>query len=119
MMGSEFLPSVDTMEVLGVTFAASGSFVEQADIRMTKCRNSSFALSDAGMCYPGLQSNTKSYLYKTICQPTLMYAAEALPFSDTLINKLQNTQGSIMKRVVASLKDPITHNPLMHWVSPL
>ena len=44
-------------------------------------------------------SDTKSYLYRYICQPTLMYGLDAINFSAPVLNKLQNTQGSIMKRV--------------------
>ena len=54
-------------------------------IRLTKCRNSSIALSGAGMCYPGLASETKSHLFKTICQPTLIYGLDSVPISNTIV----------------------------------
>ena len=46
-------------------------------------------------------SDAKSYLYRSICQPTLMYGLDAINLSAPLLKKLQNTQGSIMKESVA------------------
>ena len=57
------------------------------------------ALSDVGMCYLGIMSDAKSYLYRYICQTTLMYGLDAINLSAPVLTKLQNTQGSIMKRV--------------------
>ena len=33
------------------------------------------------MCYPGIMSDAKSYLYRSICQPTLMYGLDAINLS--------------------------------------
>ena len=53
------------------------NFNQHVDNRITKCRNSSFSLSDVGMCYPVVISDTKSYLFPTICQPRLVYGLDA------------------------------------------
>ena len=91
--------NVSSMDVLGVTFTTKGTYYAHIDNRIQKCRNSSFSLSEVGMCYPGLASDTKSYLFKTICQPTLMYGLDAISVSDASIRKMDSTQGSIMKRL--------------------
>ena len=57
-----------------------------------------YALSDIGMCYPGIMSDAKSYLYRSICQPNLMYGLDAINLSAPILTKLQNTLGSIMKK---------------------
>ena len=51
------------------------------------------------MCYPGVMSDTKSYLFRTICQPTLLYGLDAVDLNKNMMKKLENAQGGIMKRV--------------------
>jgi len=51
------------------------------------------------MCYPGVMSDTKSYLFRTICQPTLLYGLDAVDLNNNMIKTLENVQGGIMKRV--------------------
>ena len=51
------------------------------------------------MCYPGTMSDTKSYLFQSICQPTRLYGLDAVNLSSSMIKKLENVHGSIMKRV--------------------
>ena len=93
------IQNAESIDILGVTFSIKSDFNQHVDSRTAKCRNSSFALSDVGMCYPGIMSDAKSYLYSSICQPTLMYGLDAINLSAPMLKKLQNTQGSIIKRV--------------------
>ena len=51
------------------------------------------------MAYPGLNTLSKTHLYKTICKPTLMYGIESLNISNKCVKELQSTQGFIMKQV--------------------
>ena len=98
-LGSNPIQNAESVEILGVTFTSKCDFTHNVDNRITKCRNSSFSLSDVGMCYPGTMSDTKSYLFQSICQPTLLYGLDAVNLSSSMIKKLENVQGSIMKRV--------------------
>jgi len=98
-LGEHCITNVECIDILGVSFSAVGNYASHVTTRLTKCRNSSFALSGAGMCYPGLASETKSHLFKTICQPTLMYGLDPVPISNAMVKQLENTQGAIMKRV--------------------
>ena len=96
------IQNAKSIDILGVTFSIKSDFNQHVDsrtMRTAKCRNISFALSDVGMCYPGIISDAKSYLYRSICQPTLMYGLDAINLSAHMLKKLQNTQGSIIKRV--------------------
>ena len=43
------------------------------DNRISNCRRSFYGLSSSGMCYPGLSSETKSYIWKTVCSPVLTW----------------------------------------------
>ena len=51
------------------------------------------------MCYPGLNSVSKSHLYKSICLPTLCYGLESINITDKCMKTLESTQGGIMKQV--------------------
>jgi len=44
-------------------------------------------------------SDTKSYLFYSICQPTLLYGLDAVNININMVKKIENMQGSIMKRV--------------------
>jgi len=63
---------------MGVTFPVKTDFNQHVDNRITKCRNSSYCLSDIGMCYPGVMSDTKSDLFRFICQSTLLYCLDVV-----------------------------------------
>ena len=48
------------------------------DNRISNCRRSFYGLSSSGMCYPGLSSEAKSYIWKTVCSPVLTYGLECV-----------------------------------------
>jgi hypothetical protein len=98
-LGNNQIHNADSIDILGVTFTAKTDFNQHVNNRITKCRNSSFSLSDVGMCYPGVMSDTKSYLFRSVCQPTLLYGLDAVNININMMKKLENTQGGIMKRV--------------------
>ena len=72
-----------------------------------------FSLSNIGMSYPGLNTNSKVHLYKTICQPTLMYGLDCLSLTKRNIDDVQATQGRIMKHV-CGLGKRSRHSALLH-----
>ena len=82
-----------------MNFSSSGNYNDHVSSRMNKCKRSMFSLSNIGMSYPGLNTNSKVHLYKTICQPTLMYGLDCLSLTKRNIDDVQATQGRIMKHV--------------------
>ncbi len=58
-----------------------------------------YSLSNVGMSYPGLNTSSKVHLFKTICQPTLLYGIDCISMSEKCIQNIQSTQGGIMKQV--------------------
>jgi len=98
-LGNNQIHNSHSIDILGVTFISKTNFNQYVDNRITKCRNSSFSLSDVGMCYLGVMSDTKSYLFRAICQPTILYSLDAVDLNNNMIKKLENEQGGIMKRV--------------------
>ena len=57
-----------------------------------------YSLNSIGMCYPGLNSVSKSHLYKSICLPTLCFDLESINITDKCMKTLESTQGGIMKQ---------------------
>ena len=105
--------TVSNLEILGVNFSSSGNYNDHVSSRMNKCKRSMFSLSNIGMSYPGLNTNSKVHLYKTICQPTLMYGLDCLSLTKRNIDDVQVTQGRIMKHV-CGLGKRSRHSALLH-----
>ena len=52
------------------------------------------------MCYPGLNSSSKMHLFRSVCQPTLMYGVKCLTSSSSKhVHILNSAQGSVVKHV--------------------
>ena len=45
-------------------------------------------MSNIGMCYPGLNFSSKMHLFRSVCQPILMYGVECLNISSKRVNIL-------------------------------
>ena len=93
------IETVSNLDILGVNFNCNAKYDNYVQTRIQKCTRSVYSLSNVGMCYPGLNTVSKVHLYKTICQPTLMYGSECLAINDKCVNGMQSAQGSIMKQV--------------------
>ena len=89
--------NVSEMDLLGVTFQCNGTSTAHVDNRISNCRRSFYGLSSSGMCYPGLSSEAKSYIWKTVCSPVLTYGLEYAYLNKTGINKLESLQGRCIK----------------------
>jgi hypothetical protein len=55
-------------------------------------------LKDSGLSYPGTASDVKSYLWKTMCQPILLYGFDSVTPSATNLKSLESTQGTLLKK---------------------
>ena len=53
-----------------------------------------------GLSYPGLNSDVKAYLWKSICCPTLAYGMESIMLSQKELKELKTAQCNIIKRVM-------------------
>ena len=83
--------------------------------RVQKCKRSMYALSNSGMRYPGLSSSTKSHLFRSVCQPTLMYGVECLIVTSKNINDLNSAQGSVTM-YVAGVSGPVIAPSCRRWM---
>ena len=107
------LDTVNEVELLGVTIDNKGSYNSHVSKRISACRRSMFRLSPYGMCYPGLHASVKSYLWKAIGAPTLLYGSDCIPLSSNNIKDLISSQGTIIKNVLG-LSKRNHHTNLMH-----
>ena len=57
-----------------------------------------YALSHAGMVYPGATTDVQSYLYKRTCQPALTCGLECINMSQCQIGEVNSIQGKLMKQ---------------------
>ena len=96
-LGNTKLPVIERQETLGVTFSRVG-FTDHINNRMKSCRGSYYSLANAGLCYPGLSTESKVYLWKTVCVPSLTYGCEAVALSDRHISLMESCQGSLVKQ---------------------
>jgi hypothetical protein len=100
-LNGEKIQVVDSLEILGVTFDNRNSHIES---RVSKCRRAFYSLRDAGLAYPGCSTNVKSYLWKSICQPVLLYGSECLNMSEQSLKTLDTTQGNLLKQALGFSK---------------
>jgi hypothetical protein len=92
------LENVNSLTVLGTVYNKSGKYDEHVDNRISACRRSIYGLQDIGMCYPGLRSNTKAHIWKTVGVPTLTSGLDCLPLTKAQLSKLESAQGCVIKR---------------------
>jgi len=50
------------------------------------------------MAYPGAATDIKSYLWKSVCQPVLMYGLDGIPLYKNCITCMDTTQGNVVKQ---------------------
>ena len=79
-------------------------YTVHVDNRISNCRRSFYGLSSSEMCYPGLSSEAKSYIWKTVRSPVLTYGLECVYLNKTGINKLESLQGRCIKEAIGVSK---------------
>ena len=79
------------------------------------CRRAMYGLTSVGCCYPGLSTDVKAHLYKTIGLPSLLYGIESVSLDQTLIKSLECAQSNIVKNIMGFNKRS-HHSNLLHVV---
>ena len=67
---------------------------------MCKARRAMYRLRGAGVGYPGLSSEAKAHIWKTVGVPSLLYGCDSVSLTKKDLNNLQSTQGSIVKSLM-------------------
>lgn len=99
-LGKETIENVCELEILGTLFNKDLVYSKNADMRIQACRKAMFSLNELGCCYPGLNSDVKIYLWKSIGLPTLTYGLEAVHCGKPIIKRLESFQASSVKRIL-------------------
>ena len=86
------------MNVLGIVFSEDFSSKLHIESRINNCRRSFYNLAEVGLKFPGLSPQSKSYLWKSVCVPTLVYGLDVLPLKASQINQLNSFQGGLLKQ---------------------
>ena len=112
-LNSNEITSKPDAEILGVKFNSAGKYSCHVNNRISASRKSMYKLTSVGFQYPGLHTSVKSYLWKTVCCPTMIYAMDCVPLSKSDVTQLKSAQGSIIKNVMGLSKRQ-HHSQLLH-----
>ena len=97
-LGNNELTNVNNLEILGTVYNNKGDASLHVEKNISKCRRSFFSLNNSGLCYPGLGSRSKAHLWRTICVPSLLNGIASSPLNDKQLEKLESTQGTLVKK---------------------
>ena len=100
LLDGQSINTSDALESLGIVFSRAGNSKLQTNKRTQQCRSSFYSLSDLGLAYPGLHSDVKAYLWRSVCSPTLLYGYDAIQTSKQDLDHLKSTQGSLVKKAL-------------------
>ena len=79
------------------------------------CRRAMYGLTSVGCCYPGLSTDVKAHLYKTIGLPSLLYGIESVLLNQTLMKSLECAQSNTVRNIMGFDKRS-HHSNLLHAV---
>ena len=103
-LGNAVLNNVRELEILGVTYKRDMKPDLHVSKRIVKARRSLYRYSGEGVCYPGLASDTKAYVWTMVGVPTLTYGCDCINLSDSDLHKLESTQATVIKSLVGISK---------------
>ena len=98
------IPIADQVDILGTTFTSDNKNAVHINNRISACRRSIYGLSSVGMSYPGLSSEVKAYIWKTVGVPTLTYGMDSLALSLKDCQMLSSTATNAVKSVLGIRK---------------
>ena len=99
-LGGHKIENVETLEILGIMFTYNISCDAHIDKRVNASRRAMYALASVGCSYPGLATEVKVHLWKTIGLPSLMYNLEIFKLKPGKQKFIESVQSSIIKRIV-------------------
>ena len=88
------------METLGTMFTSNISCDAHIDERVNASRRTMYALASVGCSYPGLSTEVKVHLWKTIGLSSLLHNLEIFKLKPWQQKFIESVQSSIKKRIV-------------------
>ena len=92
------------IELLGVSMDSSCDYSNHVNNRISSCRRGIYGLAPSGMSYPGLCTEAKTYIWKSVGAPLLFYSMDCIPLSKAHIKQLYSAQGNTIKNVLGLSK---------------
>ena len=92
------------METLGTMFTSNISCDAHIDERVNASRRTMYALASVGCSYPGLSTEVKVHLWKTIGLSSLLHNLEIFKLKPWQQKFIESVQSSIIKRIVGVSK---------------
>ena len=90
----------DDVNILGVNFNSKNTCKDHIEHRIQQCRRNYYSLGNSGLSYPGLDTEVKTHIWKSVCTPILTYGLETLSISNRSLSNLESTQGTFVKKYV-------------------
>ena len=111
-LSGDKMANVTELNILGCHFNTKNNTTTHIDTRIKACRRAMYSLREIGMCYPGLSTEVKAHLWRSVCVPSLTYGLECFSLTANDIKKLESAQGCLIKQVMGIGKR-YHHTPLL------
>ena len=96
-LGDQILKNVEALTLLGMQFTPNLSSKAHVENRVTATQNSVRAKARVGLSYPGLNTETKTYLWNSSGLPVLAYGCCCVDVTRTDMQRLERCQGCLLK----------------------
>ncbi len=98
LLDGKKIECVKSVDILGINFNDRGKADSHCTNKITSSRRAFYGLSNVGMCETSLSAMVKSYLWKSVCSPSLLYGVECLPLTEKDRQQIDSAMGSMIKQ---------------------
>jgi hypothetical protein len=97
-LGEHIMKIENTLDILGVTFNSNGSAETHVLNKISAARRAFYKAMSYGVAYPGLASDVKASLWKSLVAPVMVYGAETIPVTAKLLKSMDTAQAKQVKQ---------------------
>jgi hypothetical protein len=98
------IQEVNTMKYLGIIFNKKLDSKEHLKHRNKLNMIATYSLYNTGLLDKCMDSETKSFIYKTYCRPTLLYGLELATIGEMEYKLLRTDESILLKRIISTTK---------------
>ena len=99
-LGHQDIAVVDQLEILGTIFTSSLSCHAHVEKRCQASKRTMHSLTSIGCCYPGLSTDVRSHLWKTIGLPSMLYSMQTINIQPKNMILLEKLQSGTVKKIL-------------------
>lgn len=88
---------VEESKYLGIFINKYSDYNQQMNDKYTCVERSLYSLNNFGIKYPGINPETKAFIYKTYCLPKATYGLGVMEMTKTTINSLNTRQNTLIR----------------------